>query len=170
MYDIGNLRVTQNSNNWEEGSGNCINFDKSENSRCVPVGEVWYREVPNQTGTPEVHDPDTDFSFLSIIGWVIAGLILLGIICLLVKLLTASAKPGMGSGAQADYYENGGTSRGVRQIEEEQTTIQRGSTRRGLTQYEDVEEVQYSNNGVSQEEMYGDYSSMPYRESKVVYG
>lgn len=169
IYDIGNLRVNVLNGDWERGQTNCIQFDRSENSKCVPVGDVWYREVPNHPGPPEKYDPD-NYKLWRILGWIAAGLILLAVLAIVIKLLTASAKPGMGKGAQSEYYENGAQSRGTRVVEEETTTV-RGSTQRGLTQYEDVQEVQYSNNNaVSQEEMYGDYSSMPYRESKIVYG
>jgi hypothetical protein len=169
VYDIGTLRINMNNADWDRQSQNCIQFDKAENTRCVPVGDVWYRNVPNHPGAPEKHNPDNNNIF-KILGWVLAGLILLGILALIFKLLTASAKPGLAGGSEAEYYEGGNVNRGTRVVEEETTTVQRGSTRRGLTQYEDVEEVQYSDNGVSQEEMYGDYSSMPYRESKIVYG
>jgi hypothetical protein len=170
IYDIGTLRVNQVSDNWQRGKDNCIQFDKAENTKCVPVSDIWYRNVPNHPGKAEVHDPD-NFNLLRILGWVLAGLILIGIIAIIFKLLTASPKPGFakGSGAEAEYYENG-TNRGTTRVVEEETVV-RGSTRRGLTQYEDVQEVQYSDNAIaSQEEMYGDYASMPYRESKVVYG
>lgn len=170
VYDIGNLKVTINDANWAKQQGNCIQFDKAENTNCVPVGEVWYRKLPNHPGPAEKHDQD-NYNLLRIFAWIIAGLILIGIIALLWRMLTASAKPGIGRGAsEAEYYEGVSAERGGRVVQEEVTTVERGSTRRGLTQYEDVEEVQFSDNGVSQEEMYGDYSSMPYRESKVIYG
>lgn len=168
VYDISTLRVNILSGEWDRVKTNCIQFDGAENSKCVPVSDVWYRSVPNHPGPPEKHDPD-NFNWLKIMGWILAGLILLGVIALVVKLMTASPKPGYSSASEAEYYENGTANRGTRVVEEETTTV-RGSTRRGLTQYEDVQEIQYSDNAVSQEEIYGDYSSMPYRESKVIYG
>jgi hypothetical protein len=124
VYDIGNLRVNIVDGNWQKGETNCINFDRSENSKCVPVGDIWYRTVPNHPGPEEVHDPD-NYSIMQIIGWILAGLVLLGLIALLVMYLTASPKPGYAKGAEAQYYENGSNTRG-RVIQEEVTTVRNG--------------------------------------------
>ena len=172
VYDIGTLRANVVNGDWSRGETNCIQFDRAVNTKCVPIGDVWYRNVPNHPGPEEKYNND-NFKLWYILGWVAAGLILLGVAALVIWLLTKSAKPGYGgksSGNEAQYYENGNESKGTRVVQEEVTT-RRASTRRGLTQYEDVEQIQYSNNNsVSQEEMYGDYSSMPYRTSQVVYG
>jgi hypothetical protein len=168
IYDISNLKATVVSDDWQKGKSNCIQFDRAENSKCVPVEDIWYRNVPNHPGPEEKHNPD-NFNLWRILGWIAAGLIVLGAIALIIMLLKASPKPGMVKGQEAEYYDNVPNQRGNRVVEE--VTTERASTRRGLNQYEDIERVQYSdNNAASQEELYGDYSSMPYRQSQIIYG
>lgn len=161
IYDIGNLRATVNNDDWQRGQTNCIQFDRSLNSKCVPIGDVWYRNVPNHPGPEEKHNPD-NYNVWRILGWIAAALVVLGALALIFMLLRASPKPGVVA-QEGEYYDNVPQKRG--RVVEEVTT-----SRRGLNQYEDVERVQYSDNGASQEELYGDYSSMPYRQSQVIYG
>lgn len=165
IWNIGDLIVNFASADWHLQKKNCIRFDGAENTECVKIPKVWYRNVPNQPGPPPVSNPD-NWRWLRILAWILGSLILLGALAYLIYLFTASQKPGLGR-SQSDYYA---TKRGGKRVVEE-TVVERGSrsTTRGLN-YEDVEEIQYeSGPGLSQEEVYGDYSSMPYRESTVVY-
>lgn len=105
VYDIANLRVNVVDGNWQRGETNCIHFDRSVNSKCVPIGDIWYRVVPNHPGPAEKQESDRS-GLLEILGWILAGLVLAGLVVLLVAYLTASPKPGYAKGAQAQYYEN----------------------------------------------------------------
>lgn len=149
VFLIGNLRITLSSNDWWKQNENCIRFIGAENTRCYKVNEVWYRDIPNQPGPPEKTPTfSTQDFWFKVLLWVLAALVFLAVVGYLLSLLSASVKPGYGSGkSEQVVYE----SRPRGRVVEETVEYREGrSSARGLN-YE-------VNHDVSQEQMYGDYA------------
>lgn len=111
IYEIGPLRISLNNANWHLQKENCILFDGSENSKCVPVQDIWYRNIPNQPGPPEKQPTFSNFDFwFKVLMWILAILVLLAVLLYLLSLFRASWKPGYSKVSgnnekQYDYYE-----------------------------------------------------------------
>lgn len=153
-YLIDNLRMTMTSNDWHLQKDNCIHYVGAEDTKCVPVNDIWYRDIPNQPGPPPagVKTPNR-WNWLKILLWVLAALILLAVVGLVLALLAASPKPGYKMAKQQDVvYEEERRPRQQRVVEE--TVEYRGgrSSARNLNYSVD--------RGLdrSQEEIYGDFA------------
>lgn len=144
IYEIGPLRISLNTASWQNQKLNCILFDGSENSKCVPVQDVWYRDIPNQPGPPEKKIEFKSDFWLKFLLWVLLGLVILGALAYLFLLFQASPKPG--------YKKVGGEKRDFVYEEREEyydDYENGGSTHRGFVGRNDMYH--------GQEELYGDY-------------
>lgn len=151
-YLIENLRMTMNNNDWHKQKDNCIHFTGAENTKCVPVSDIWYRDIPNHPGpAPAAVKYSNGNYWLKVLLWVLAALLLLGVIGLVVAMLAASPKPGYKMAKQNDivYQED----RRPRQRVVEETVEYRGgrSSARNLN---------YTDRALdrSQEQLYGDFA------------
>lgn len=149
VYLIGQLRITLSNNDWTKQNANCIHFNHAENTKCVPVGDVWYRDIPNQPGPPEkkIEFDSGDF-FLKVFLWIAAAVVLIAALALVYVFWSASPKPGYKAAKQDMMYE----SRAPRERVVEEVVEYRGgrSSARGLNYQDPID--------VSQEQMYGDYA------------
>lgn len=145
---IGQLRITLSSNDWWKQKDNCIKFIAAENTRCVPVSDIWYRDIPNQPGPPEkTPEFKTGDFWFKVFLWALAALVLLAAAGLVLTFLMAGPKPGYKAAKEEVVYDT----RAPRERVIEETVEYRGGR-------SSARELNYRDVDVSQEAMYGDYA------------
>jgi len=143
IFAIDKLRVTHSSTNNILLQKNCLRFIGAERTECLNVTNQFVDNIPNQNGAvpPKIEFSRRDF-YIKLLLWILAALILLGVLAYIFMLLKASPKPGGYSTTQTT------TTRPRGRVVEER--VYDSSTNRHLEFEDDIHLDR------SQEDIYGD--------------